>query len=192
MAALADQAEDRRRLGSVAHVVEQQARRLFEEHAERAEDERSDRRRQVWMVAGQLPVARRPAPDRIGFDCALRSRRVERLFDPARGQGRDLENLRGPTEERCRTVEHEPLHHALGGTAQEQMDTAVRLAVQILLQQAWQLRADGDQGPPRANPPPSPEGDGIGRLLHCDRGRRASPGRSSEKIMHQKHYVAAT
>lgn len=40
--ALADEGEDRRRLGGVSHVVEQQARRLLAEDAQRAEEQGAD------------------------------------------------------------------------------------------------------------------------------------------------------
>jgi hypothetical protein len=146
VAALTDQAQDRGRLGGVAHVVEQQARRLLEEDAQGAENEGANRGRQIRMIPCQLPITRRPTPDRIGLDGALGRLQVQRLFDPAGGQGRDLEDLAGAAEERRRAVEDEPLHHALGGAGQEEMDAAFALAVQNLLEQARQLRGDRDQG----------------------------------------------
>ena len=71
MAAGSDQAQDGRRLGGIAKVIEQEARRLFVEDAERIENQIPSGRLQIGVILGQLPVSRDSAPGRIGLDSFL-------------------------------------------------------------------------------------------------------------------------
>jgi hypothetical protein len=68
VATLADQPQDRRGLGRVTEVVQEQTGGLFVENSERAQDQGPDGRCKVRMIAGQLPVARDATPDGVGLD----------------------------------------------------------------------------------------------------------------------------
>lgn len=90
---LTDEAQHRRRLGRVAEVVAQQARRLVVQHPERAQDERPDGGVEIPVVGRQLPVSRDAPPDGVGLDGVRRVREPERLRDPPHRERPDPEDL---------------------------------------------------------------------------------------------------
>jgi hypothetical protein len=103
---LADQSEDRRGLGRIAQVVEEQARGLFIEDSSRAQDQGPDGRRKVRMIPGQLPIARDAAPDRVGLDRLGGIVQVEGALNPTGPEGCDLEEIPRTAEQRRRAVQH--------------------------------------------------------------------------------------
>jgi hypothetical protein len=144
--ALADQAEDRRGLGRVTQIVEEQPRGLFIEDPERAQDQRPQGRRKVRMIAGQLPVAWDTAPDGVGFHRLDGVGQGKGALNPTGPEGSDLEDFPSTAEQRRRAIQRQALHQPLRGAREEQMEAPLRVPIDVSLQHARKLAGDGGQG----------------------------------------------
>jgi len=112
--ALADDSEQRSRLRRFTQIVQQQAFGLGVQDTQGVEYQAGHRRAPVRMVAGEFPVARHAAPERVAPEHFSRTPRLKRPGNPPRFQGLDMDDLLRAAIQRCGRIEQQALHHTLG------------------------------------------------------------------------------